>query len=331
MQRLGDAPFAVLMPLLAQPRAGRRAAHGPRALADSRSCACAQLLVGGAHCVLGRRPAHRRRPCGRFPPRRSRFISFERRLSASCCGRAASSAMAARVSCARAGECFDLFAGALAALAPLVAVRRRSPASVRPGPGLALDPVMPGARLGIGGAVALDRVAQAPRVRRASPSSGGQCRNLGLRQLPSCCALPPALCAMRRLASSRRSSGPGASAVWRSWLASARRATSTAEVAARQASRRSRSGASAASSACRAASNFCRAASAAAAASRISISSEARRLRSASRLAAALGASAAAVNPSQRHRSPSRDTSRWPGRSCGLQRLAQRPRYYTNV
>ena len=49
-------------------------------------------------------------------------------------------------------------------------------------------------------------------------------------------------------------------------------------------------------------------------------SSSPSRLRSASRLAAAVGASAAATKPSQRHRSPSRETSRWPGFSVRCRR-----------
>ena len=49
-----------------------------------------------------------------------------------------------------------------------------------------------------------------------------------------------------------------------------------------------------------------------------------RRFFSASRRAAAEGASAAVVKPSQRHRSPSRETRRWPGFELGAQ--PQRPR-----
>ena len=46
------------------------------------------------------------------------------------------------------------------------------------------------------------------------------------------------------------------------------------------------------------------------------------RLRSASRCAAGVDASAAATNPSHRHRSPSRETSRWPGFKGGCRRAA---------
>ena len=61
---------------------------------------------------------------------------------------------------------------------------------------------------------------------------------------------------------------------------------------------------------------------------RSSPSISARRLRCARRRAAPVGAWAAATKPSQRHRSPSRETSRWPGLSVAraLRRRRARPR-----
>ena len=106
----------------------------------------------------------------------------------------------------------------------------------------------------------------------------------------------------------------------RSAAACSSRAVSVKRCASRQRARALVSAAAAAATAASAASTALRFASTSPRAAASSPSIACRRPRSASRRAAPVGACAAAAKPSQRQKSPSRDTSRWPGLSSAARR-----------
>ncbi len=104
-------------------------------------------------------------------------------------------------------------------------------------------------------------------------------------------------------------------AISRSAMACSSRALSASRCAVRQCSRAAASAAPAAVRSDCAASAALRLSSSVVRAATISPSMSDRRLRCASRRAAPVGAWASAAKPSQRQRSPSRETRRWPGLS----------------
>ena len=101
----------------------------------------------------------------------------------------------------------------------------------RPGLRLALQPVMLGARLGIGRPLAIDIVAQGGDFLR-QPFQDGNGLEFGLRRFKAAARFVKD-CAMRRMPSSSALVCARRSAICRSCLASACRETSTDDVAAR--------------------------------------------------------------------------------------------------
>ena len=174
-------------------------------------------------------------------------------------------------------------------------------------------------------------VCSAARASEASPRRSATAARSSRRRASSAgawprSASPCSACARRSRASAsfaaRRSAAScsaerlaAASASRRSAAIRRSRARSKARRAPRAASSAALSADAAARTAACALSASARSRSAMARASAASRSRSPRRFFSASRRAAAEGASAAAVKPSQRHRSPSRETSRWPGLS----------------
>ena len=172
LQRLGDALLAFGQPLACWLRAGRRAGHVPRA---RRTAAPARRAGPGRPGAPRSRPsaARRRRPSFPASASASVFISLRRR-SASSCGSADSSTMAARVSSARAVSCsICSLARAAREVHWAISVSMARMRSVR---ALASrsSPSWRGAGLGIGGALAVHGVAQVVEFglqRRRAPAA----------------------------------------------------------------------------------------------------------------------------------------------------------------